>query len=635
MFYFAWVDPTETTFSSSTHAREDEEVFAISLQQTEGEFPALDLDLLNPRIGLLAPSRKQWAWLSYRKKDDTVVPLFFGRLIGVPQDIEQSVVRLSFVCRPVDYEETQATLAATLEVSPYFDAIWAGANPTVDAALNGRPALWHVDRVTQAVTISDIITGEDGTLFNEDTSVPYDSVAVTYSTSPARKVIVDASVTWTQSGQGDLDISQKLLKAFTNEGTTGLTLVNGSAVSGAGTINVIAGDDLVSNWPAFGDSIGGGWTVGASFAQVVGDPPLPPTIIGNGITAYPYIQSWAEGRNAAALRFIFDRSPGFVVSANSPLNPSFEGVNLGPGSVDIFNHDVYLLWVPIWRIAAGMSLHWEAARARTETLHFEVTADVQPLLTDPGADEIVNLTFGPAAVDDVIPDKRLAAYFSTGRGNQSVLALVAEARATLLARARAIQVDFSVPFEDGLGLSCRKNAVVFDPRLPSGVAAGKVKGYTLAADGSSGALIATVSIGCTIGRDGHVEAVRGTPAYAADGYVEDGYQDLVGAVSIPFAGDLGFSMSYSPAGNDVHLTSIGYDYLSSLDVTGTLDVQKAAATEGALSSTPELADKVNAFKTTATITMRPVQGGPFTTAVVPTITDLKVPRTIDLEEAAT
>ncbi len=43
-FQFAWVGPAETAFGPE-HAREDEEVFAFSLEHTEGDFATLSIDI--------------------------------------------------------------------------------------------------------------------------------------------------------------------------------------------------------------------------------------------------------------------------------------------------------------------------------------------------------------------------------------------------------------------------------------------------------------------------------------------------------------------------------------------------------------------------------------------------------------
>jgi hypothetical protein len=61
-FYFAWVD-AGTPFDSSLF-REDETVLSFDLAHAEGQIPTLSVEIKNPRVGLLAPGRKQWAWFS-------------------------------------------------------------------------------------------------------------------------------------------------------------------------------------------------------------------------------------------------------------------------------------------------------------------------------------------------------------------------------------------------------------------------------------------------------------------------------------------------------------------------------------------------------------------------------------------
>ena len=64
MFHFAWVDASEAAFGPE-HLIEDEKVLSIAIEHSEGDFPSLSIVIRNPRIGLLAPARKTWAWLSH------------------------------------------------------------------------------------------------------------------------------------------------------------------------------------------------------------------------------------------------------------------------------------------------------------------------------------------------------------------------------------------------------------------------------------------------------------------------------------------------------------------------------------------------------------------------------------------
>jgi hypothetical protein len=121
-FYLAWVDATDTAFTPD-HVRDDEGVFSFTVSQAEGDFAALEIDIRNPRVGLLSAGRKQWAWLSWDNGSD-VVPLFFGRLVGIPNDIHLELVRLVFTVRPADYGEQKAALAETMRTPPFWDPVF-------------------------------------------------------------------------------------------------------------------------------------------------------------------------------------------------------------------------------------------------------------------------------------------------------------------------------------------------------------------------------------------------------------------------------------------------------------------------------------------------------------------------------
>ncbi len=157
-FFFAWVDAGETF--GVEHERFDEAVFSLEISQQEGEFAAATVDVVNPKIGLLNAGRKRWAWLAWDSGDTPgVVPLFFGRLVGLPQDLQAEVVRLEFIARPADYAARQAALAPALKVAPWWDPVFIATDhlDDPDAWLEARAARWHIDRVTHAVSISDIL----------------------------------------------------------------------------------------------------------------------------------------------------------------------------------------------------------------------------------------------------------------------------------------------------------------------------------------------------------------------------------------------------------------------------------------------------------------------------------------------
>lgn len=634
-FYFAWVDKTDRVFSPE-YAREDEKIFGFRVLQNEGDFASLDIELINPEIGLLAPTRKQWAWLSWDHPVDGLTPLFFGRLIGVPEEMVGRVVKLSFISRPIDFEEQKELLAEEMRVAPWYDPAWLSEEDRKDPdrVLEGYTKLWHVDRVTGALTASDIINGEDGTVvFN---SPFYDSVSASYSESPARRVIVEATVNWTQRGRGAIDVTRPLLEKFAEGNIEGLKGIDGERISSNGIVAVVAGDQLIENWPKQGTAFGGGWSVGRSSATLIGDPPTAPIIVG-GMSAFDVVRGWKMNPAAqlrAVLRTIFARSPGIPVQIVDHNDRSLLG------SPYVLGHaEMEILWVPVWRVAPKLELNWEAARPRTETVTFELEADVQPLLTDPGESETVRLTIGPADVDAFIGDRRRPRYFSTEHGKQSLQNLMARARAILYNRARAVEVAFDVPFSEATKLTCRKNGYIADKRLPGGSAAGKIKAYSFEVDGNKGAMFGSVVLGCTVGRDGSVDEDPGHPDYCVEDYTGAEYQAYIDVVSLPLGSSVGYTLdeSYPIDDDGVSMFNVQrFEYLEGIEIDGTLDTQQQEITKfPRAASAAEVIDRATAFTTTVTVRMKPIRNTAFVTQVQPIMSVLKVPRTIDLEEALT
>lgn len=131
-------------------------------------------------------------------------------------------------------------------------------------------------------------------------------------------------------------------------------------------------------------------------------------------------------------------------------------------------------------------------------------------------------------------------FFPTDRGQISVQHLVCRARARIRFRARAVTVKFDTPIENVFGLSCRMNATIYDGRIPGGAATGKIIGYSMTADGE-GKMLGHVTIGVAVGYGNSVPEITGTPEYAADGYMDDGYQVFDGQFNLTADNDLSYT----------------------------------------------------------------------------------------------
>ena len=583
-FHFAWVAPTEITFGPA-HQREDEQVFAFRLEHTEGDFPMLSIEIRNPRRRLLETT-DVWMWLS---EDGT--PLFFGRLIAVPEDLHAEIVRLNFVARPRGYDNAKRALGETLQVAPFWDPVWIRDEriDDPDAVLEARTALWHIDRVSHEVTISDIITGEAGTLAITDHD--YASLRIVYGAPPVRRVRVGAEVSWDQAAAGDLDITQELIAAF------------GAAGSPPHVISSWTGQGLEADWPEAGDSLKGGWSVGRTAiarADGVWKPARHKDVrIGSGA-------------GTSSFRSAGDKAEAFV---SAPSTARFH----------------------LWEFVPDFVLAYDVKRPRIERVSFELTADVQPVFSEPGDDEEIVIALGSRKVseevDGTLPlgDLRRGAYLKTDRGRRSLEYLLALARSKLLARARAAEIEVVVPFASAAGLSCRHSATITDDRIPGGSASGKVIGYVLRADGN-GERRAEIRIGCTIGNGVAQSATAGTPAYVEDGYTEPGWQLRTGETFAAIAGEVAYG---DLSGTAVVDDGIDFFDLEPPDVIQALDVINGEAAQAAVldqrfEDIPAAVEALNGVHTEVVLDLKPLTGGPFETSYSLAVTPLAVPRTLTL-----
>ena len=150
-------------------------------------------------------------------------------------------------------------------------------------------------------------------------------------------------------------------------------------------------------------------------------------------------------------------------------------------------------------------------------------------------------------------------YFPTPRGQQSVKYAINRARAKIRMRSRAVEVSWECPIEMVLGMSCRMNATLYDPRLPGGVATGKVIKYGMTA--KAGKIRGKVTIGCAVG-------------YNAFGSPEADIS-YTAPVFEPFDDGLNFPLSHCPTDGG--------------SFTETLDTQVAALQPGILAQLQAMA----------------------------------------------
>ena len=403
------------------------------------------------------------------------------------------------------------------------------------------------------------------------------------------------------------------------------------------------GDDLIDSWPKTDGSIGGGWKV--SYASVTDL---------DGIAKIDE-NAWVQGSAGEGK----DKDAG---AAPTP-NP-FARSDIPPGWLFkkaleytfMMAYSLEGVLIPRWRIAGTIRAGYEASRARTEHARFTLTSQLQSVVTDPGEDEVTELKLTAADVgipiDGVIPIGSVGrrAYFTTDRGQQSIQYLIGRARAALLHRARAVKVEFQCRFERAINLSCRKNARIFDPRLPGGEATGKIVAYSFAANTTAGLLIGTVTIACAVGYGGAHSETVGEPTWVEDGWVEPGWQVYEGATIVLPASDVvfepptktpiddGWDFTRPVSNADAvqffeHIPDIAtqekYIRDETISTGPGIDPKKANAARDSMVESAKAALKRH--PTIITYQLKPVKGGPFNTDYDISISELIVPAQIDLE----
>lgn len=369
-FYFAWVNPDQNIFDEGTMLVEDEDIFDFVIKHEEGQFSTLELTVQNPRVGLLNAGRKLWGWFSYRKQNNSIKPLFFGVLTGVPTDMFAELVKLKFNARPHDFIPRKQAVAETLKIRPYYDPIWLDDThrDDPDAILEGWSKLYHIDRVTHEITVSDILEGEDGTVVFDETQGIYESVKMDLGECPLDSVLITGNVQWTQRCSGVLPQPIE---------------VNVSSYTGA---------SFKGDWPKPGAGLGGGWKCEASYVKdILGTEHAKS--VSNSSTLNNNDPSAGDcSIESASMSVTSCSTPGICIDSHvefktglcDPLgfNPDgSQGVNW-PASINS-NGTMALLWT----LNCNMHLRYDAKREFTEQVSILVQANVQPTVTSPSLDQ--------------------------------------------------------------------------------------------------------------------------------------------------------------------------------------------------------------------------------------------------------
>ena len=636
-------------FDPVVHNREDEQIVGLEIAQEEGGFATLTIDILNPNVGLLALGRNLWCWLSWDQAwtpqggaTPDLVPLFNGRLVGVPKLSTGEIVSLQFLARPDDFNGQKAALVSDLQVLPYYDPVWLASNVNPDTVLETYSSLWHVDRTTLEVTTSDILQGEDGTIVIGEDAAFYDAFSLSYGSPPLIGVTVSGTVSWQQQGDGFLDVTQDILDAFAKAGSPYKQVFGtyydistdikdaeqaledaGQNDSGGGLISCMCGDGLRTDWPKPGTSIGGGWNLST---RNDGGVPLCYCIDAQRPNGWMQAEVYA-------VKYAGQDTPVTDDTTTTDTTTDSDVLTAPYGR--------YKTSFPISIYKVRMVLEWRADRTRTETASAIVAASVQRELSDSADSDHEDLALtseyvGRAIDGGEIPigDLTRRSYFQTDRGAQSFEYLLLAARAKIRARSRAADITFAVDWRTAIRLTLRNSVTYNDRRLPGGTATGKVKAYKLTV--GEGIMFGEFTIGCAVGNDEPTIAADGTPTYVETDYTDPGYNIISGQQKVLIDNELAYQTldDFVIADDGLDLTNMTRERaVSGCIVVNGIKEQLDTLRSYQDTVTPTRGDPVTAMRqlsTRVTLNMKPVAGNSFNTNFYPAVSQLWLPKTIDL-----
>ena len=376
-FGFAYV--AAGTAWSTALFRGDDNIFGFTLTQQEGAVAQLEIEIKNPRIGLNNPSRFQWAWFSWQDVAgelgtvNAIYPLFYGRVISYPNDFLGNAITVKLEARPLDFLVQKQTLAATLQVRPYWDPVFLTPPRRLDpdAVLEGYARMWHVDRTSLSVTISDLLVGEDGIVSLAESDAFWESVHTSIDKPPLRNVYVEGTVDWDQQDSGLIDMGTKVA-------------------------NTYCGDGILNGWPKPLASIGAGWSVQHASAVDTSKTALTTNTTThvewhNTEKKHQYGDTMSYTLDWVRPSFVTTQTAGTASASNSGhfILSQYNKIAVIDQDPDGFNDPTaevrYTdMWVLPWTVTAQLVLRYEAKRHRTEQVRFTLAADLQPVFTDPG-----------------------------------------------------------------------------------------------------------------------------------------------------------------------------------------------------------------------------------------------------------
>ena len=211
--FFAWVDSLDVEFDPVLHARLDLNIESFALSQAEGEVCRLSVTALNPGIGLLAPGRPQYGYMSVSLDGSAPTLMFRGIVNSMPTDLEEAMITIEFFAQPDGMDSTDDVdgklelFAKSLSFRPYVEPLISGDTyRSPETVLNARSATFYIDPITHELSLNDLLDWER--LIDIGPMHDRDKFSVAMVAPPLGSVTITGIAEWTQEANGTVDIAR-------------------------------------------------------------------------------------------------------------------------------------------------------------------------------------------------------------------------------------------------------------------------------------------------------------------------------------------------------------------------------------------------------------------------------------------
>lgn len=452
--YIALVSDQEI-FDPAVHSRRDLVALDLEISGADFELPRLAVEIPNPRASLSGLAGRR-VFISDRGN-----LLFDGKLALIPRGGVTNRVAIEAIARPADLDDQLAALAETLKSGPGWDPLFvpSGSESDLEEIMAGYSSVIAYSRLGGAPSIVDALTGSTALdLLPIDGTVDYNREPV----APAYGIRITAR--WRQAGRQFIE------------------LTGASELSGFSTMTP---DQVASNLPKVGTSIGDGFIVAVSEASTrglflsdpeeleyqrpVADDELDPAWIEAGSTIERSTVTPMKVDLALDHRFEVNRTetcefeiPVALQDGASEGQAEFEEVALR----DISEAAT----APLWRVgrayvAGDEVLDGNSIYTARED-HTSGTTRNQHLWS----------LVGEAGY---VANRRSASFLSTARGQAALAHAVERIRARARVASRCVSVSFEAPMPDPWTVTEDCTVTIAHPKIPGGVVTGRLVSYTL------------------------------------------------------------------------------------------------------------------------------------------------------------